>query len=159
MFFVATAPNAGLINVSPKGYDSVRITDGNTIQFLDLTGSGAETIAHVTENGRITFMWCGFEEKPNIVRAYGNATVHLLGSDGFAERRSCFGPTHGDRSIIETRVTRVSSSCGLSIPFYDYAGEREKLTEWAIRKGTEGVLDYQLEKNQTSIDGLSTGIG
>ena len=156
MFFIATAPTKGHINLSPKGYDSLRVTDPTTVVYLDLTGSGAETIAHVTENGRITFMWFAYKGKPNIVRAYGTATVHRLGSAGFDERTHLFDDIGGKRAIIETEVTRVSTSCGFSVPEFELLGERPRLREWAAKKGPEGVRQYQKDRNQVSIDGLPT---
>ncbi len=158
MFFVATAPIKGHINVSPKGYDSLRVIDPTTVTYLDLTGSGAETIAHLIENQRITLMWCAFSGKPNIVRVYGKAEVHHIDSDGFTERSHLFDELAGARAIIETKITRVSTSCGWSIPEFEYSNERPALKEWIDRRGPDGVREYQTERNQSSIDNLPTNI-
>lgn len=156
LFFVATAPSGsdGHVNVSPKGYDSFRILDPSTVAYLDLTGSGVETIAHLRDNGRITVMFCAFQGPPRIVRLYGRGSVILPGDDRWSDLAEPFPELPGARSVIVVDVERVSSSCGYSIPLLDYAGERPTLIEWAERKGPDGVAAYQADKNATSIDGL-----
>lgn len=155
LFFVATAPSVGgHVNVSPKGYDSFAVIDSRTVAYLDLTGSGAETIAHTRENGRITIMFCAFEGPPLIARLFGTGTPHLLGSPGFEELRHLFPDAPGARAIIRVDLDRVQTSCGYAVPFMDYREERPTLRQWAERKGEEGLASYWAEKNAASIDGL-----
>lgn len=156
LFFVATAPSGeeGHVNLSPKGLDSFRVLGANRVAYLDLTGSGAETIAHVRQNGRITFMFCAFEGKPDIVRFYGSAEVHRAGDPVFDELRSLFGDHDAVRSIITADIDRTSSSCGFAVPFMDHAGDRHTLEKYFENKSDEDVETYWVEKNQTSIDGL-----
>lgn len=156
LFFVATAPLQpdGHVNVSPKGGDSFRVLDPTTVAYLDLTGSGAETIAHVRENRRLTIMFCAFEGKPNIVRLFGRGEVLLAGDDDFEQLAPRFPPHIGRRSIIRLHVERVSTSCGYAVPLMDFVGNRSALDEWAERQGPEGIAQYQAARNQQSIDGL-----
>lgn len=157
MYFVASAPNdpEGHVNVSPKGHpETFQVIDEHTVAYLDLTGSGAETIAHARENGRVTIMFCAFEGPPNIVRLYGTARPVLAGDPGFAELVAGFPPQPGIRSVIVVDVMRVSDSCGYSIPFMRYDGERETLRRWAVKKGEDGMADYRAKRNAESIDGL-----
>lgn len=156
MFFVATAPLAGdgHINCSPKGMDSFRVLGPNRVGYLDLTGSGAETIAHLRENGRIVVMFCAFEGAPNIVRLYGTGHVFEVGSAAFSTYQEHFPAYDGARAIIIVEVSRVTDSCGFGVPFYAYQGDRDTLVRWADKKGSEGLADYRVEKNTLSIDGL-----
>ena len=156
IFFVATAPAGadGHVNVSPKGHDTFRVLDPRTVAYLDLTGSGVETIAHLRENGRITLMFCAFSGKPDIVRIYGRGEPVLPGDEGFDALLGRFPPLGGVRSVIRVRIERVSSSCGYAVPLMQYEGERDTLTKWVDRKGPEGVAEYQKKKNALSIDGL-----
>jgi len=156
MFFVATAPLAGdgLVNVSPKGGDTFRVLGPNRVAYLDLTGSGAETIAHLRENGRLTVMFCSFDEKPNIVRLYGAGHVVRSGQPEFDELAQRFPDHPGARAIITLDVTRVGSSCGYAVPFMELAGPRTRLDDWAAAKSDEALDAYRAEKNATSIDGL-----
>ena len=155
VFFVATAPSAGgHVNVSPKGHDSLRVLDERTVAYLDLTGSGAETIAHTRENGRMTIMFCAFEGPPQILRLYGQGTAHPLGSPRYDELVGRFPDMPGARSVVELAIERVQTSCGYSIPFMDHRAERPTLNQWAARKGDAGLREYWAEKNATSIDGL-----
>lgn len=156
MFFVATAPSGaeGHVNLSPKGHDTFRVIDPSTVAYLDLTGSGVETIAHLRENGRITIMFCSFTGKPQILRLYGTGTVLLAGDDGFDAAAAAFDDLPGRRAVITVAVERVSSSCGYSIPLMAYEGERETLIDWAERRGPDGVEAYWNKKNGASIDGL-----
>jgi hypothetical protein len=156
LFFVATAPaaNDGHVNLSPKGYDTLRILEADRVAYLDLTGSGIETVAHVRENGRITLMACSFSEIPRISRIYGRATAHPAGTAEFDELASEFPPLPGRRAIIEITVTSVTTSCGYAVPQMELVGDRDRLTEWAHQKGDDGVVAYWSSKNATSIDGL-----
>ncbi len=155
VFFVATAPSdGGHVNLSPKGHDSLRVLDERTVAYLDLTGSGAETIAHTRENGRMTIMLCAFSGPPRILRLYGQARAHPLGSPRFDTLADRFPPRPGARSIVELAIDRVQTSCGYSIPFMEYRDERPTLHQWAERKGDDGLRDYWAEKNTSSIDGL-----
>lgn len=155
VFFVATAPSeGGHVNLSPKGHDCLRVLDPTTVAYLDLTGSGAETIAHTRENGRITLMLCAFEGPPLILRLFGSGRAHPFGSARFDELQPGFPTIPGARSIITVALERVQTSCGFSIPFMDYREERPTLQQWAERKGDDGLAEYWAEKNLESIDGL-----
>lgn len=158
LFFVATAPAgpSGHVNLSPKGgQDTLRVIDAHTLAYLDFVGSGAETIAHLRENGRIVIMWCALDGYPKIVRVHGRGEVVEPTAPVFEELRSRF-PTHapGVRSIIVVHAERISDSCGFGVPLYRYEGERPQLGEWATKKGPEGLQEYQVRKNVKSIDGL-----
>jgi len=156
LFFVATAPTDedGHVNVSPKGYDTFRVLGPNEVAYLDLTGSGAETIAHLRDNGRLTIMFCSFDEKPNIVRLYGHGRTILPDEPGFADLRQRFRDRAGTRAIVVLDVTRVSTSCGYAVPRMDLVSERPTLDDWAGRKGPESLVDYRAAKNASSIDDL-----
>ncbi len=160
MFFVATAPNeGGHVNLSPKGYDSFRILGENQVAYLDLMGSGAETIAHVRENGRITFMFCAFEGKPNIIRFYGTGKVVLPTDSDWEEWAPLFSGAVAEgaavRSVIVADVHRTSNSCGYAVPFMDFVEERSRLIEYGENLSDDDIVEYQRQKNATSIDGLS----
>jgi pyridoxamine 5'-phosphate oxidase-like protein len=162
VFFVATAPRGddGHINVSPKGLDSFDVIDERTVAYLDLTGSGVETIAHVRENGRITLMFCAFEGAPRIVRLQGRGRVHLPGSPDFERLVGRFPTYAGARSIIVIELDRIADSCGYGVPLYAYNGERRALEAWADKKGPDGLVEYRATRNAVSIDalpGLSLG--
>ena len=156
LFFVATAPlnGEGHINCSPKGLDSFRILDGVTVVYRDLTGSGAETIAHIRENGRIVIMFCAFEGPPKIYRLYGRGEVVLPGSEKFNELNEFYEPAKGVRSFIMVHVNRITDSCGYGVPLYSYQGNRDIIEKWSEAKGDAGIQDYWNEKNKISIDGL-----
>ena len=156
VFFVATAPSGddGHVNLSPKGHDTLRVLDDGTLAYLDLTGSGAETIAHLRQNGRITLMWCAFEGPPRIVRVHGRGDVLVPGDADFEVLAPGFPELPGTRSIIRVVAERVSTSCGYSIPRMGYEAERDTLVRWAERKGPDGIAAYHDEKNRRSIDGL-----
>ena len=159
MFFVATAPReGGHVNLSPKGLDTLRILDPTRAAYLDLTGSGVETIAHLRENGRVTLMACAFNGNPRISRIYGRGTVHPVGTPGFGALAPEFPELPGSRAIIDVAVEGVTSSCGYAVPLMDLVGDRERLLEWAEKKGADGIVDYWGTKNAVSIDGLP-GIG
>jgi hypothetical protein len=155
LFFVATAPAGaeGHVNLSPKGYDTLRVFGPNRVAYLDLTGSGVETIAHLRENGRITLMACAFAGNPRISRIYGRGTVHPLGSEGFAARAREFPALPGRRAVIEIDVERVTTSCGYAVPLMDLVEDRDRLIEWAEKK-SDDLPDYWQSKNATSVDGL-----
>ena len=158
VFFVATAPSGddGHINCSPKGLDTLRVLGPATIAYLDYTGIGAETIAHVRENGRIVVMLCAFEGPPNIVRLHGRGTVVEPQDDEFASLFEHFrgAETLGIRSIIRIELDRISDSCGYAVPRLEFVKEREQLSLWAERKGEDGLENYRRTKNAQSIDGL-----
>jgi hypothetical protein len=156
VFFVATAaadPDAR-VNVSPRGLDTFRVLGPNRVAWLDLTGSGVETIAHLKADGRITLMFCAFDDPPKVVRLYGRGRVHEPGDDAHEELRPRFPDLPGARAIIDVAVERVSSSCGFGVPFMEFVGPREQLVESARRKGEEKMAAYRTRKNAASIDGL-----
>jgi hypothetical protein len=158
MFFVATAPADGHVNVSPKGLDSLRVLAPNTVAWLNVTGSGNESAAHVLENGRMTIMFCAFEGKPMILRLYGKArVVHQRDAewDGLLAK---FDSLAGARQIFVLDIELVQTSCGMGVPLFEYGGQRKQLVEWAEKKGPEGVAEYWERKNQVSLDGRPTGI-
>lgn len=156
IFFLSTAPlsEGGLVNCSPKGYDCFRILDARHVAYLDLTGSGVETIAHVQENGRIVFMFCSFDQTPRIVRFHGKAQVFEKGTPGFQSLMVHFEPRPGMRSIIYATVTRVSDSCGYGVPRFQYMGERDTLVNYWENKGETATDEYQRTQNAKSLDGL-----
>ena len=155
VFFVATAPtDGGHVNVSPKGLDTFAVLDPNTVAYLDLTGSGVETVAHLRENGRITIMFCAFDGKPNILRLYGRGQVLPIGEPSADALLPRFGEYPGARSVICVQVDRVSTSCGYGVPLLSYEGERDQLLQFAERRGPDGLVEYRDEKNAVSIDGL-----
>ena len=156
LFFVATAPggNDGHVNCSPKGLDTLRILSPTRVAYLDLTGSGIETISHLRDNGRITLMACSFTGAPRISRIYGAGTVHEAGSTGFVELAPSFPDLPGRRSIIDIAVDRVTTSCGYAVPLMDLVSDRDRLLDWARAKGDDGLVEYRASKNAVSIDSL-----
>ena len=156
VFFVATAPLSedGHVNLSPKGLDSFAVLDERTVAYLDLTGSGVETIAHLRENGRIVIMFCAFEGSPRIVRLHGKGRAVLKDDPEFAELAAHFKPHPSARSVIVVDVTRIADSCGYGVPIMRFERERDQVHKWAARKGPEGIVEYQRTKNATSLDGL-----
>lgn len=155
LFFVATAPSAsGHVNVSPKGLDTFRVLAPKRVAYLDLTGSGVETIAHVRQNGRITIMFCAFDGAPGIVRLYGQGTVITSTDPGFETASGSFGRFTGTRAIIDIAVEKVGRSCGFGVPEMEVRGDRTRLLDWAERKGRENLPAYWLSKNGASMDGL-----
>jgi Pyridoxamine 5'-phosphate oxidase len=156
VFFVATAPMAGdgHVNCSPKGGDSFQVIDPQTVAYQDLTGSGAETIAHLRENGRIVIMFCAFDGPPMIVRLHGRGEVVTPGHPDFASLVAQFPKNSGTRAVIRVKISRVSDSCGYAVPFFKYRGGRDTLDKWAETKGTAGLEEYRKTKNAQSIDGL-----
>lgn len=158
IFFVATAPENGRINLSPKGMDSLRVIEKNRLIWLNVTGSGNETSAHILENGRMTIMFCSFEGAPNILRIYGTAKEVTKKDENWEELASLLPKISGARQIFDVTVESAQTSCGMSIPLYEFKGERDALNKWANEKGKEGIEEYWQEKNTKSIDGLPTRI-
>lgn len=168
MFFVATAPSltpdgaGGHVNLSPKGYrDTFAIIDPLTIAYLDLTGSGAETIAHVRQNGRITVMFCSFGPAPKILRIYGTGEVVVPGDPGWPKLAAHFttaadrGTGRGNqRAIVVVHAERIADSCGYAVPEMELTRERDLLTRWSHRRSADDLAAYRVERNSVSIDGL-----
>lgn len=156
VFFVATAPTGdeGHVNLSPKGYDTFRVLGPNRVAYLDLTGSGAETVAHIRQNGRITLLFCALDGKPNLMRLYGTGTIAEPGDALYDEVAALVPPNRGARAAVVVDVERVSTSCGYSVPLYDYVGERPTLDEWSDRKSDDDLAAYRADKNASSIDGI-----
>lgn len=156
MFFVASAPLAaeGLVNVSPRGQDCFSVLGELQVGWVDFTGSGVETIAHLRQNGRITLMWCAFSGPPRIVRLHGTGTVHLPGAPRYDEVVARHPSHPSTRAVVTVDVNRISDSCGYGVPLMDHVGERDQMLRWAQAKGPEAVLAYQAERNAASLDGL-----
>jgi predicted pyridoxine 5'-phosphate oxidase superfamily flavin-nucleotide-binding protein len=156
VFFVATAPTSadGHINCSPKGLDTFRVLDEHTVAYLDLTGSGIETVAHLRDNARITLMFCAFDGRPDIIRLYGRGSVVPTDAPDAAELLARFPEYPGTRSVIVVDVDRVSSSCGYGVPRMTLDAPRDELLSWATKKGAPALAAYQAETNARSIDGL-----
>ena len=156
LFFVATAPlgKEGHINCSPKGGDAFRVLSDTAAAYQDLTGSGAETIAHLEENGRIVIMFCAFDGPPKIVRLHGRGKVVTQNDDLFEELSNHFPPHVGTRAIIHIQVSRISDSCGFSVPLYEYQADRDILDKWSVNQGDDGLKEYREKNNMQSIDGL-----
>ena len=160
IFFVASAPlNAeGHVNLSPKGMDSFRIFSPNRVAFMDIIGSGNETSAHILENGRITFMFCAFDGPPLILRLYGKGYTVVPGDAEWEALAPNFKLVMSTRQIIIADIDMVQTSCGFSVPYYNYTGERDHAEKWAAHKGAEGLEAYKAEKNLISLDGLPTAL-
>ncbi len=154
MFFVATAATDAHVNVSPRGLDTFRVLGSNRVAWLDLTGSGVETIAHLRADGRITLMFCAFEGLPKILRLYGQGEVREPGDVGYDELRPRFPALPGERAIVDVSVSRIADSCGFGVPRMDFVGPRDKLLISAERKGPEKMAEYRVLRNTRSIDGL-----
>ncbi|HVV54759.1 MAG TPA: pyridoxamine 5'-phosphate oxidase family protein [Mucilaginibacter sp.] len=160
MFFVASAPlsGEGHVNVSPKGIDSFRVLSSNRVAYMDIIGSGNETSAHILENGRITIMFCAYDGPPNILRLYGKGRTVLPGDEEWDHLSKLFTLQLSTRQIIVADIDKVQTSCGFSVPLYEYAGERDHAEKWANAKGAEGLGTYKREKNRISLDGLPTAL-
>ena len=156
IFFSASGTATSRLNLSPKGMDSLRVLSPGRVAYLDLTGSGNETAAHLKHDGRLTLMWTSFDADPLILRAYGRGRAVRRQDTDWAELRAHFPDLPGERQLIVLDVDAVQTSCGYAVPMYAYRGERETLARWAEKKGPVGLLDYWREKNQVSIDGLPT---
>lgn len=159
MFFVASAPRSGRVNLSPKGLETFRILGANRVGYLDATGSGNETAAHLAENGRVTFMFCSFEGGLLILRIYGRGHAVRPRDAEWTQLRPLFGaPLDGERQLIVAEVESVQTSCGFGVPLYEYEGQRPTLPDYSRKLGPEGTAAYWAEKNTRSIDGLPTGL-
>ena len=161
IFFTASAAPSARVNISPRGTDALRVLDGNHVVYLDQTGSGNETAAHLRADGRLTLMLCAFDGPPNILRLYGRGRVLRRGGAEYARLlETGFGGDEplGARQMIMLEVDRVQTSCGYGVPLFDYAGERPSLANWAAAKGREGLEAYRREENVQSIDGLPSGL-
>jgi hypothetical protein len=154
LFFVGSAPldSDGHVNVSPKGLDTLRVLGPQTIAYLDLTGSGIETVSHLMENGRIVLMFCSFQGPPKILRLHGRGRVIEPEQTEFPHLAAHFPEYEGTRAIILVEVSRISDSCGFGVPLLHYEGERSQLSAWARKLGPEGLKKYRHEKNHESID-------
>ena len=158
IFFVGTAADEGRVNISPKGIDSFRVFGDNKIIWLNLTGSGNETAAHLLKNNRMTILFCAFEEKPLILRLYGEAKVYHKRDHEFDKLVNLFPKTAGSRQIIEMDDDMVQTSCGFAVPFMDFKEERTTLNIWAEKQGKDKIEKYWSDKNTQSIDGFETNI-
>jgi hypothetical protein len=161
VFFTGSAAADGRVNVSPKGMDTLRVLDERTLAYLDLTGSGAETAAHVRAAGRLTFMFCAFEGPPTILRAYGTGRILARGGENYRDILAAqFDGVEppGARQIVALDVELVQTSCGYAVPHMSFVGERPSLVNWAANKGESGLRAYRDEKNRVSLDGLPTGL-
>jgi hypothetical protein len=158
IFFVGTAADEGRVNVSPKGMDSLRVIDKHKVVWLNLTGSGNETAAHLIKNNRMTIMFCDFDGKPLILRLYGKANTFHIRDEGFEQYINLFEANVGARQIFEMEIDLVQTSCGFGVPLMDFREERSLLTNWAEKLGEEKIEDYWQNKNSESIDGFETNI-
>ena len=156
MFFVATAPLAadGHVNLSPRGKDTLSVLGPTTLGWVDLTGSGVETIAHLKENGRITVMWCAFDGPPRVVRVHGRGTTHLPGTAAYDDVTARHPALPNTRAVITVEATRISDACGYGVPLMDLRGERDQMRRWSEAKGPEGIAAYTADRNALSLDGL-----
>jgi hypothetical protein len=157
IFFVASAAPEGRVNLSPKGMDSLRVISPHRVAYLDLTGSGNETSAHVEACGRMTMMFCAFEGAPLILRLYGKGAILRKGTPDYEALLAHFVEITGARQIVRLDIDLVQTSCGYAVPFFDYREDRPNLVRWAENKGADGLEAYRKEKNTRSIDGLPTG--
>lgn len=158
IYFVGTAAETGSVNLSPKGDDSLRVLNANTIAWLNLTGSGNESASHILKNSRMTIMFCAFDGKPLILRTYGQARMLHRGDAEWAKYIDLFPTSVASRQIFILDISMVQSSCGMSVPYFDYQEDRELLADWSERKGEKGIEDYWINKNQQSIDGFESKI-
>lgn len=158
IFFIGSAGCEGLINVSPKGMDTLKVIDETTIVWLNHTGSGNETSTHVQENGRMTIMWCSFDKKPLILKTYGLAKVIHPRDSEWDEVSRHFETFLGARQFFVLDISLVLTSCGFGVPRMKYLGERNSLLKWADNVGREGIEKYWEDKNQRSLDGKETNI-
>lgn len=153
IFFVGTAVSNGRVNVSPKGGDTFRVVGENRVVWLNLTGSGNETAAHLSEQDRMTIMFCAFEGKPMILRLYGHARIYSKDHKNYQELIHLFPDIPGSRQIIDMEVDLVQTSCGMAVPLMEYKADRDELNKWAAKQGEDRLQRYRQEKNTTSIDG------
>lgn len=158
MYFVGTATEDSRVNISPKGMDSFKVLGPNRVVWLNVTGSGNETSAHVQLNNRMTIMFTAFDGSPNILRLFGQARVIHQNDLEWELLAQHFSLLPGTRQIFDLSVDLVQNSCGMSVPLYRYEGDREQLKDWAVKQGDAGIKKYWEKKNQHSIDGLATNI-
>ncbi|NQV68664.1 MAG: pyridoxamine 5'-phosphate oxidase family protein [Pseudohongiella sp.] len=158
LFFVGTAANDGTINVSPKGYDSLRVLSPNRIVWLNITGSGNETAAHLAQNTRMTLMFCAFDGNPKILRLYGKAVAVHPRDSQWDEFSALFEPHASARQYVDFSIQLVQTSCGFGVPLYDFKTERDNMDKWISAIGEDGIANYWRDKNQLSLDGLPTHI-
>lgn len=158
IFFVGTATADSRVNISPKGMDSLRVLSGNRVVWLNVTGSSNETSAHVQQSPRMTIMFCALDGPPLILRLYGTAKIVHKSDSEWNDLFSLFKSLPGARQIFDVTIDLVQTSCGMAVPYYDYVEDRELLSDWAIKKGEEGLKQYWEEKNQISIDEIPTNI-
>jgi hypothetical protein len=158
IFFVGTATDNSRVNVSPKGMDSLRVVDNKRVVWLNVTGSGNETSAHVQQNSRMTIMFCALDGPPLILRLYGSAKVIHKNDAEWGKLFCLFKPLPGVRQIFDLSIELVQTSCGMAVPYYEYSGDRELLNDWAQKRDDESMKQYWLEKNQLSIDDIPTHI-
>ena len=158
MFFVGTAAKDGRVNLSPKGQDSLRVVNEREILWLNLTGSGNETAAHLLDSNRMTLMWCAYEGLPRILRVYGSAEVVHPRDEQWDACTQLIPSSTGARQYFKVKIELVQTSCGYAVPLMDFVEDRQVLNNWADKRGVEGIRDYWREKNQLSIDGMSTEI-
>ncbi len=158
MFFVATADTDGRVNLSPKGLDSLRVLGPERIIWLNLTGSGNETAAHLLGVNRMTLMFCSFAGNPLILRVYGTARDVYPGDNDWDALAATFTRLDGARQIFDLQIESVQTSCGYAVPQYNYVGQRDRLYKWAEQKGEEGIQQYWVDRNTESIDGKPTGM-
>ncbi len=158
MFFVGTATADSRVNISPKGMDSFRVLGNQRVAWLNVTGSSNETSAHVQLAPRMTLMFCALDGPPLILRLYGSAKVIHKNDPEWAQLISLFKPLPGARQIFDVTLDLVQTSCGMAVPYCTYVGDRELLSDWATKKGEDGLKHYWEEKNQMSIDGIPTNI-
>lgn len=156
MFFVATAAEGAKINVSPKGLDTFVCLDDKTVMYLDLTGTGNETAAHLCHDGRMTMMFCSFDKKPLILRLYGKGRIVRHQDTEWSDLYRRFEPLSPGRQIIVLTIESIQKSCGMGVPIYKFKKNRNSLVKWEHKQGEEGLQKFQVEKNQRSIDGLPT---
>ncbi|MCB0887754.1 MAG: pyridoxamine 5'-phosphate oxidase family protein [Propionibacteriaceae bacterium] len=158
VYFVGTAARDGRVNISPKGLDSLRVLGPDRVVWLNGTGSGNETAAHLLDVPRMTIMFCSFDAKPLILRLYGTARAIHAGDAEWTDLLALFPPMQGSRNIFVLDIDLVQTSCGFGVPFMDFQADRETMAQWAAKKGADGVAAYQQEKNRVSLDGLPTGL-
>ncbi|OAI02079.1 pyridoxamine 5'-phosphate oxidase [Methylomonas methanica] len=158
LFFVGTATADSRVNISPKGMDSLRVLSPNRVAWLNTTGSGNETSAHIQQAPRMTILFCAFDGTPLILRLYGTAKVVHQYDPEWDDLFTRFKPLPGARQIFDVEVDLVQTSCGMAVPYFSYTGERELLSDWAEKQGEQGLWDYWTKNNQTSIDGITTHI-
>lgn len=158
LYFVGTAASEGTINVSPKGGDSLRVLSPTRILWLNVTGSGNETAAHLRQTDRMTMMFCSFTEQPMILRCYGRARALHERDEEWAQYIDQFAPHPSSRQLVLFDIELVQTSCGFGVPFYDYGGERDNMDKWLAKRDRQDIEDYWADRNQVSLDGFATGI-